>query len=299
MCEFFKTKLNMPDVTLPEIYHAFGVLKTNAIGLHGCDARGLYPVISLMSHSCVSNLDPMVQMGNNFGFKAQRKIPEGEELTIRYLQVLEHRLFLRTQFAENWMFECACARCKDPTEMGSFLSSPKCRECAEGHLIPLRPLQMESDWKCDRCNGSLAAKTVKQLEVEARAIVASVDLRNFETISDTIQSLEKSYHPDYVQIVNLKIAYNALELDSIVDHSDDERVDLIYANKIRFCADLLRVLEKIDPGTTKLRKQTYATLAKARLFVVQKKKRAAAVTKEEFVKEMKVCLSLQKLALQQ
>lgn len=286
----------MTDVTLGEIYHAFGVLKTNAIGLHGLNARGLYPLIALMSHSCVSNLDPMIQMGNNFGFKAQRKIPEGEELTIRYLQVLEHRLFLRCQFSENWMFECGCRRCRDPSELGSFLSSPRCTECS-GFLVPLRPLQIESDWKCNLCDSSLPASAIRDLENAARTLVGAVDLKSFGAISELVGQFEKKYHPNYVQIVHLKLTYNALELES-ANFSNEEESE-IHKLKIRYCTDVLGVLDKIDPGITKLRKQTYSTLAKGRLFIVQEKKKNATVTKDDFLKEMKICLALQKLALQQ
>ena len=107
----------MAGVNDSEVLAAFGVLKTNCVGGGGGaghdDARALYPVAALINHSCVPNLDPMIQAAGNFGFKvslrvkrlqchrrwsntsnkcliffqAQRSIARGEELTIRYSEV--------------------------------------------------------------------------------------------------------------------------------------------------------------------------------------------------------------------
>ena len=63
----------MAGVTDSEVLEAFGVMKTNCVGVVTSDknvlARAVYPVAALINHSCVPNLDPMVQAAGNFGFK--------------------------------------------------------------------------------------------------------------------------------------------------------------------------------------------------------------------------------------
>ena len=65
----------MAAVTESEVLEAFGVMKTNCVGVVASDknvlARAVYPVAALINHSCVPNLDPMVQAAGNFGFKVK------------------------------------------------------------------------------------------------------------------------------------------------------------------------------------------------------------------------------------
>ena len=69
-------------ITEEDVSWAFGVLQTNAIGLPR--GRALYPIVSLMSHSCVPNLTSMVNPGEAIAFKANKDIQENDEFTIRY-----------------------------------------------------------------------------------------------------------------------------------------------------------------------------------------------------------------------
>ena len=69
----------MADVSDSEVLEAFGVMKTNCVGVVAASdknvmARAVYPVAALINHSCVPNLDPMVQAAGNFGFKVSNVI---------------------------------------------------------------------------------------------------------------------------------------------------------------------------------------------------------------------------------
>lgn len=54
-------------------------------------------------------------------------------------------------------FECECLRCKDSTELGTFLSGIKCGKCSSGHLLSSEPLKCGSVWVCG--NKQCAATT--------------------------------------------------------------------------------------------------------------------------------------------
>lgn len=96
-------------VTTDDVRHCFGVLKTNAIRL-GCDgeAQAVYPNVSLISHSCVSNLELLGDPGETVAFRAKRRIPAGEELTIRYLPFLQSRESIQAKLQQDWHFTCTC-----------------------------------------------------------------------------------------------------------------------------------------------------------------------------------------------
>ena len=81
--EFLRTEAKLAWVEEDEVRHCFGVLKTNAMETVGGGAQALYPVASVMSHSCVANLEMLNRAGQTITFRAKRKISCGEELTIR------------------------------------------------------------------------------------------------------------------------------------------------------------------------------------------------------------------------
>ena len=88
----FLTKICKLDfVTADKAKRAFGILQTNSVGLapHG---RALYPVVSIMSHSCVPNLTSMLNPGEAIAFRANRVMEKGEELSIRYINFMKHML---------------------------------------------------------------------------------------------------------------------------------------------------------------------------------------------------------------
>ena len=51
--------------------------------MEGGGGQALYAIASVMSHSCVANLEVLNKAGQTIAFRAKRKIPSGEELTIR------------------------------------------------------------------------------------------------------------------------------------------------------------------------------------------------------------------------
>ena len=98
-------------VTRDDVRHCFGVLKTNAIRLGDeGEAQAVYPNVSLISHSCVSNLELLGDPGETVAFRAKRRIFKGEELTIRYLPFLQSRERIQAKLQKDWHFTCTCPR---------------------------------------------------------------------------------------------------------------------------------------------------------------------------------------------
>ena len=65
-------------------------------------------------------------------------------------------------------FKCLCERCKDPTELGSHLSSLLCPKCPE-ILTQLDPLQDDSPWKCPVHNFAYSQQNVDDLVSDLKA----------------------------------------------------------------------------------------------------------------------------------
>ena len=66
----------------------------------------------------------------------------GSSVTINYIHLHLPNSARRPKIAENWYFDCACARCSDVAELGTMADAVACKECPtdRGFLLPKRAL---------------------------------------------------------------------------------------------------------------------------------------------------------------
>ena len=69
----------------------------------------------------------------------------------------------RQKLRDGWYFECRCARCRDPSELGLLTSATACVRCfgtsgggdqeadVRGVVLPLQPLDPQAEWRCTTC----------------------------------------------------------------------------------------------------------------------------------------------------
>jgi hypothetical protein len=104
--------------------------------------------------------------------KATRWIQPGQRITINKgekfvgLPTIERRRELKKHLG----IHCKCPRCKDPTEMGLFLSAIRCEEnltprgCSGGHYISSDPLNENANWKCSNNKACKSNKSYQQIK---------------------------------------------------------------------------------------------------------------------------------------
>lgn len=109
---------------------------------------------SFFNHSCSPNAHVDISSSSADQrivavVRAMHDVAAGEELTTAYAESLfprkERREFLRSTKS----FECACPRCADPTEGGTFLRAVRCDACSDGWLCPADDELI--DWTCSAC----------------------------------------------------------------------------------------------------------------------------------------------------
>ena len=142
-----------------QIRRAAGVLATNSTTLQGHSQSvvkgiGLYPVYSMMNHSCTCNTKTIIDSTANYDMTvlAHVDIMAGEEITNQYIKPDRPTLYRRPFLRRKWFFDCLCPRCLDPTELGSHLSSLVCvvRGCG-GTVTVCSTTTNQSDWACQLC----------------------------------------------------------------------------------------------------------------------------------------------------
>ena len=81
---FIRDRCKVKDFSEEEILHALGVLSSNACNMSSFRARALFPIYSLINHSCAANARNIVNSEEGtVEVLAQRKIKKGEEICIR------------------------------------------------------------------------------------------------------------------------------------------------------------------------------------------------------------------------
>ena len=135
----------------------------------------------------------------------------------------------------KWYFDCACHRCLDPTECGSYLSALLCtahspsKPCS-GLVLSCNPLFGSSDWSCQTCGALYTAEYVITLVSEAAGRIDSPReeddiIQHYET---TIHHYSATIHSSHYLIMGIK-----------------EKLAQIYGNFIPYkLADLPRPLKE-------------------------------------------------------
>ena len=91
--------------------------------------------------------------------------------------------------ARKWHFDCNCKRCLDPAECGLHIGSLLCKSnhCS-GTVLPLQPLDPDSDFGCQRCGVTLSVKEISNITAAAEE-----DLRKCG-VGEIVENLERFLH---------------------------------------------------------------------------------------------------------
>ncbi|CAJ1071048.1 histone-lysine N-methyltransferase SMYD1a [Xyrichtys novacula] len=138
--------------TAEEISHIFGIIKCNGFTLsdqRGLQAVGvgLFPNLCLVNHNCWPNCTVILNNGNQSAvssalhskrrieLRALEKIPEGQELTVGYVDFLNLSADRQKKLKEHFYFECSCEHCskhiKDDLMMAAADSKPSADKVKE------------------------------------------------------------------------------------------------------------------------------------------------------------------------
>ena len=165
--DFLLSTCNL-NFTKEDVMWAIGLLKTNSIMFGDEKSRALFPIFSLINHSCVANAKHTIYIKNRrISVQAQTDIKQGEEIVINYTTFIMGTAPRRRKLLRNWYFSCSCPRCRDPTELGSHLSSLVCPKC-DLAMTQVEPLDPDSPWRCPRHSFSFSAEHVASLVTDLR-----------------------------------------------------------------------------------------------------------------------------------
>ena len=247
---------------------------------------GLFPIFSTLSHSCVANTRRCVD-GEKMTVRATIPLKSGQEIKTSYIYPDLGSVVRRTQFPTTWYFDCACERCADPTELGTFLSSLRCDNC-DGCVLPKQSLVYDSIWVCGGCDQSItAADAVKKTQTMKKKCNECKE--EIEEMEKLIQELLNFGHPNHYLIMQIKkelsLRYGNME-NSLMSNLTDQEL----ARKVLLCQEWMEVMGKVDMGFTLSKGKLLEEVAKAKLENIKR----SEMTKMKLLMEMKEVMKLVK-----
>lgn len=289
--ELGKTILSLRDRKM--IHRVCGIMEVNALNIGlGFDSNeevsALFENACILEHSCLPNCYYTFHTSQNFKIKmrAGRLIKKGEHLSIMYTHMLWGTHMRQDHLLTNKYFTCKCERCLDPTELGTNFSAMKCigdigKPCG-GIFLPKNPIDITSDWCCDRCDESISNEQIEivlsniEQEVDdlmlpsvSRLDPSSIGPEHFRALIEKLSNLlhDNHYHlfalkHTLIQMYGHKPKYLLHEL------SDD-----ILSTKISMCEQLLNILDNIDPNTLRLTLYTGIVLYELHLAILERDRR--------------------------
>jgi len=188
-------------------------------------------------------------------------------------------------------FLCQCERCKDPTELGTFLSGlscPHCKSVKQGAiLLPQRPLQSQIPWECTLCSQTQTAKYVEDVVEKIGQELVELKRGSVEDCERFLKKYDNILHPHHFYLIDVKLAlcqmYGHLEDQKIIDLTEE-----ILNTKEALCLELLKVIDVLSPGMNRLRGVILYELQA--VFSVRSRKTYLAndISKQELVSHVKI-----------
>ncbi|XP_045126721.1 LOW QUALITY PROTEIN: SET domain-containing protein SmydA-8-like [Portunus trituberculatus] len=212
---------------------------------------GLYPMASLVSHSCMPNTKTLWKDGK-LTVLASDPIAKGDPITGLYTDILWGTRARRDHLRLTRLYHCSCRRCADPTELDTNFSALVCRRCKK-NVLPSNPLDDVAPWLCRGCGMEVSVKDAVSLSL---SLGGTVEQALANPTIDSLEALQKEWlekvHPNHYHLHAVKHSLLQLygrtqEKAHTIDKDDIhwQEVD----KKETACKEFLTVCSRLDPST--------------------------------------------------
>lgn len=168
--------LQIPDINIKEIAENFSKFACNAHTICDVELRpigtGLYPVISILNHSCFPNA-VLTFEGKLAVIRAVQRIPKNTEVLISYIDTAGSTMTRQKTLEEQYFFICSCPRCMklgqpEDIQEGATLEGYRCKnhDCV-GFL--LRD-SADKGFICQQCGLTRDKEEIREIASEVKLL---------------------------------------------------------------------------------------------------------------------------------
>ncbi|XP_043704590.1 histone-lysine N-methyltransferase ASHR1 isoform X4 [Telopea speciosissima] len=133
---------------------------------------GLYPVVSIINHSCLPN-SVLVFEGNEAVVRAMEPIPKGTEVLISYIETAGSTATRLKALKEQYLFTCTCSRCMkvgldDDIQESAILEGYRCKDDKCNGFL-LRDAD-DNSFRCQQCGLLRKKEEIDQITSEVKLL---------------------------------------------------------------------------------------------------------------------------------
>eukprot|EP00268_Persea_americana_P038152 TRINITY_DN3779_c0_g1_i23.p1 TRINITY_DN3779_c0_g1~~TRINITY_DN3779_c0_g1_i23.p1 ORF type:complete len:461 (-),score=63.36 TRINITY_DN3779_c0_g1_i23:2850-4232(-) len=253
------------EINIKEITQNFSKLACNAHTICDSEMRplgtGLYPVISIINHSCLPN-SILVFEEKKAVVRVVENIPKGAEVSISYIETAASTTTRQKALKEQYLFTCTCIRCKkaglyEDIQESAVLEGYRCKDKkCDGFLL----LNSEKKlFTCQQCGLSRNQQEIKRIDGEVKQM-----LDKASKISSSSNYFEASAMYKTIEQFQLKLCHSHSisllrtqeTLLKILMELKDWREALVY------CQSTIPVYQRVYPAIHPLLGLQYYTCGK-------------------------------------
>ena len=218
---FLRTALGMTEFSEETILKITGILDTNCFEIRRSEGdikiRGLYLKAAMFSHDCKPNTKHTFR-GPKFTLElvSTSPIKKGEIICVTYTQTLWGTLARRMHLKKSKCFDCACGRCSDATELGTYLGAINCFKCkksdskAQSKIISTKPLDVSASWKCEVCSHMISGRQVACGNDAIRQEIVALDKTKPQVFEEFLIKYKDTLHPTNWHMLEVKYALSQM-----------------------------------------------------------------------------------------
>ncbi|XP_055536040.1 SET domain-containing protein SmydA-8 [Wyeomyia smithii] len=246
---------NFVEFSEEEIHTMCGIIEVNSfqIGQSDVHARALYPEAFFIMHDCTPNTthtdDPETGV---LSIRLTNNLKVNDPITLSYAYTLQGTLKRRQHLHDSKFFWCQCKRCSDPTEFGTHCSTLKCSKCPKGLVLSTNPLDQDANWKCQSCSYTAAASNVANFLDRLFKEIDIIDGNSVDLYEKFINKYKTVLHENHYLFLSAKHSLCQLygKISGFLMHEMNlQQIE----QKETLCRDLLAVVDKYEPGLSRLR----------------------------------------------
>ncbi|CAG4991179.1 unnamed protein product [Colias eurytheme] len=273
-----------------------GILAVNAVEIPsrgGFSSHAVYPFLAITAHSCVPNIVHTI-LYDDYRVQVRAAVPikAGDILYLSYTHALAPTITRREYLLESKFFNCECQRCADPTELGTHLSTLKCSKCDNGVIMSNNSLDNDAEWNCTdkKCGFKTSGAAMRKM---LAVIQAEVDLLDslepgpqaIEQREAFINKYKSVFHPRHSVLLSVK--YTLAELYGRVEgYTIDELPDLMLERKVEMCRLVLKTLDIILPGESRMRGMMLYELHAPLMYLARNEFSAGIIAQEQLKEKL-------------
>lgn len=251
------------EVSAKIIHKICGIIDTNALEIRhpdGAELLALYTNTCILEHSCIPNTKHTFKLSPSnkedlFQITVKVVVPvsKDEHITTMYSHALWGTPARRQHLKDTKYFACKCARCSDPTELGTYLCAMRCLgdgiNLCDGIHLPEDPLDDETDWACSKCKVKVSSSQINMIISQMQEQVDNVQMMggSIPMLENLLCKLSTFLHPNHYHLYSIKHS-----LVQLYGRQPNYITLEILDKKINMCKDLLALTKMLDPGNARL-----------------------------------------------